>query len=136
MALSTSFVGSWFFNGQFFDHAVGGFLGTDEIAKHARQRKDEDVVRSRGRFQVLRTLEDVIAELAEELVDEDSEQAVLKALKNAIESSHIDWNDAYLQQLLDAREQLPAWQERQEKKAAAARAQWHERRQRKLRTVN
>lgn len=134
MALSTSFTGGWFYGGQFFENASGWYHGSvEEIARNARQRDEQDIVRSRGRFQVLTTVDDVIAELAEELVDEDSEQEVLRALRAAIAAHHIDWDDGFLQQLLDVRESLPAWQERQQQKAAAARADWLERRQRKLR---
>jgi hypothetical protein len=133
MALSTSFTGGWFFSGQFFDQAAGWFAGTEELAKRIRQRSSHDIVRSRGRFQVFTTVEDVIAELAERLVDEDDEQIVLKALRDSIDEHHIDWQPEYLQQLLDAREMLPEWQERQERKAAASRADWLRRRQQKLR---
>lgn len=137
MALSTSFTGGWFFSGQFFDHASGGWsAGAEELAKRARQRSPDDVLRSRGRFQVFTTVEDIIAELAERLVKEDDEQIVLKALREAIDDHDIDWKPEYLQQLLDERETLPAWQERLEKKAATARADWLRRRQQKLRMVN
>jgi hypothetical protein len=134
MALSTSFTGGWFYGGQFFDEAVAGwFRGTEELAKHIRQRTAHDIVRSRGRFQVFTTAQDIISQLAEQLVDEDDEQIVLKKLREAIDEHHIDWQPQYLQQLLDERETLPAWQERLEKKKAAAHADWLRRRQQKLR---
>lgn len=132
MALSTSFSGGWFFLGQFFDHAVGGPKREEnwEVGRRGKRRSTDDVIRSRGRFQVFVTADEIISDLAQKLVNEDSEGAVLRALKEAIEENNIDWDPDFLEQLLDARERLPAWQQRLDRKAEQAKAAWFARRKR------
>lgn len=129
MALSTSFNGGWYFLGQFFDSAV---VGVDKIIGDRRRTREEEL-RWRARFHLDGTPAEIIASVAERLLDEEDDEQIVAELYAELQRRYIEWRPEYRQQIIAEHDRLV--EERDERLEAEAQAQseWLQRRQKSMR---
>jgi hypothetical protein len=119
-----SFFTGRFFGGEFLKRAPRGQIA---FAHRAWGTPKDHTARTRGKFQLPITVDELIQTLAARHLD-DGDALLVHALRGELTQRYIDWRDSYIDDLLRERDRLLAKRAAEERHAALERAQWLERR--------